>query len=79
MKKTLLIIIILLAGCKTPSLDERGRLEKIRIMVPALIDIEFDYYKDEENKGKNKYEKPESETVNGYPRLMPLREKEAKD
>ena len=77
MKKTLLIIIILLAGCKTPSLDERGRLEKIRIMVPALIDIEFDYYKDEENKGKSKHKKLESaaETVNGYPKLMPLRKK----
>jgi hypothetical protein len=77
MKKTLLLIIILLAGCKTPSLDERGRLEKIRIMVPALIDIEFDYYKDEENKGKNRPQKqePSPETVNGYPRLMPLRKK----
>ena len=77
MKKTLLIIIILLAGCKTPSLDEKGRLEKIRIMVPALIDIEFDYYKDEENKGKSKYKKPEPvpETVNGYPKLMPRSKK----
>lgn len=77
MKKTLLIIVILLTGCKTPSLDERGRLEKIRIMVPALIDIEFDYYKDEENKGKDKREKQEPlpETINGYPRLMPLRKK----
>ena len=46
-------------------------------MVPALIDIEFDYYKDEENKGKSKHKKLEStaETVNGYPKLMPLRKK----
>jgi hypothetical protein len=44
------ILILLLTGCK--SVDDNGRLEKIRIMVPALIDIEFDYYKDKENKGK---------------------------
>lgn len=77
MKKTLLIIIILFAGCKTPSLDEGGRLEKIRIMVPALIDIEFDYYKDEENKGKSrpKKQKPSPETINSYPKLMPLTKK----
>ena len=77
MKKTLLITIMLLAGCKTPSLDEGGRLEKIRIMVPALIDIEFDYYKDEENKGKSKHKRlePATKTVNGYPKLMPLRKK----
>jgi len=77
MKKTILVVIILLSGCKTPSLDEGGRLEKIRIMVPALIDIEFDYYKDEENKGKSKLKKQEPfpETINGYPRLMPLRKK----
>ena len=73
MKKTILIVIILLAGCKTPSLDERGRLEKVRIQIPALVDIEFEYYKDEENKGKSKYKKPKPvpETVNGYPKLMP--------
>ena len=69
--------MILLAGCKTPTLDERGRLEKVRIQIPAFIDIEFEYYKDEENKGKSKYNKLEStaETVNGYPKLMPLRKK----
>lgn len=44
------VLILLLTGCK--SVDDNGRLEKIRIMVPALIDIEFDYYKDKENKGK---------------------------
>ena len=44
--------------------DEQGRLEKIRIAVPAFFQIEMDYYKDEENKGKLK------DTVNGYPRLM---------
>ena len=77
MKKTILIVIILLSGCKTPSLDEGGRLEKIRIMVPALIDIEFDYYKDEENKGKNrpKKQEPYPESINGYPKLMPSTKK----
>ena len=69
--------MILLAGCKTPSLDERGRLEKVRIQIPAFIDIEFEYYKDEENKGKSKHKKLESttETVNGYPKLMPRSKK----
>ena len=65
--------MILLAGCKTPSLDERGRLEKVRIQIPAFIDIEFEYYKDKENIGKETKSMPE--TVNGYPKLMPLRKK----
>jgi|TARA_R110000751_G_scaffold294849_1_gene402942 hypothetical protein len=51
-------------------MDEKGRLEKIRIMVPAFIDIEMEYYKDEENKGKLESTSKKTDTVNGYPRLM---------
>ena len=41
MKKIVLVFIILLIGCR--SFDDKGRLEKIRLQVPALINIEFDY------------------------------------
>jgi hypothetical protein len=62
MKKLFLTTVLIFSGCK--SVDEQGRLEKVRIAVPAFFQIEMDYYKDEENKGKLK------DTVNGYPRLM---------
>ena len=66
------ILILLLMGCK--SVDDNGRLEKIRIMVPALIDIEFDYYKDKENKGKYiaNNSPTNSTSVIAWPQLMPM-------
>ena len=65
------VLILLLTGCK--SVDDKGRLEKIRIMVPALIDIEFDYYKDKENIGKGiaKNIQTNSTPNTGWPKLMP--------
>ena len=65
------ILIVLLTGCK--SVDDKGRLEKIRIMVPALIDIEFDYYKDKENIGKGiaKNTRTNSTPNIEWPKLMP--------
>jgi len=66
------ILILLLTGCK--SVDDNGRLEKIRIMVPALIDIEFDYYKDKENKGKGIVNNgsTNSTPIITWPKLMPM-------
>ncbi|SVC01086.1 uncharacterized protein METZ01_LOCUS253940 [marine metagenome] len=66
------ILILLLTGCK--SVDDNGRLEKIRIMVPALIDIEFDYYKDKENKGKEVVNNnlTNSAPITAWPKLMPM-------
>ena len=66
------ILIVLLIGCK--SVDDKGRLEKIRIMVPALIDIEFDYYKDKENIGKGiaKNTQTNSTPTIGWSKLMPM-------
>jgi hypothetical protein len=66
------IFILLLTGCR--SVDDNGRLEKIRIMVPALIDIEFDYYKDKENKenrvaGNSLTNFP---PIISWPKLMPM-------
>ena len=37
-------------GCM--SVDEKGRLEKIRFSVPAFFQVEMDYYKDRENIGR---------------------------
>jgi hypothetical protein len=64
------ILILLLTGCK--SVDDNGRLEKIRIMVPALIDIEFDYYKDKENKGKEVATSSYTSSTSAWPKLMPM-------
>ena len=50
MKKLLLTFTLIFSGCK--SVDDQGRLEKVRIAVPAFFQIEMDYYKDKENKGK---------------------------
>ena len=43
-------------------------------MVPALIDIEFDYYKDKENKGKGIVNNgPTNSTpIITWPKLMPM-------
>jgi hypothetical protein len=40
-------------------------LEKVRIQIPAFVDIEFEYYKDEENLGKSK-----PPPFGRYPKLM---------
>ena len=44
MKKLLLTFTLIFSGCK--SVDDQGRLEKVRIAVPAFFQIEMDYYKD---------------------------------
>jgi len=78
MKKITLIILILIAGCKTGGIDEKGRLEKVRIQIPAFIDIEFEYYKDKENLGKvPSRDSPADSSPNSseWPKLMPLRKK----
>jgi len=65
------ILILLLAGCR--SVDDNGRLEKIRVMIPAFVDIQFDYYKDKENKGKvvgNSL--TNSPSITSWPKLMPM-------
>ena len=67
MKKLLLTFTLIFSGCK--SVDDQGRLEKVRIAVPAFVQIEMDYYKDKENKGK---ESVNTNTVNGYPKLMDM-------
>jgi hypothetical protein len=67
MKKLLLTFTLIFSGCK--SVDDQGRLEKVRISVPAFFQIEMDYYKDKENKGKGSVS---TDTVNGYPKLMDM-------
>jgi hypothetical protein len=65
------ILILLLAGCR--SVDDNGRLEKIRVMIPAFVDIQFDYYRDKENKGKvvgNSL--TNSPSITSWPKLMPM-------
>ena len=43
-------------------------------MVPALIDIEFDYYKDKENKGKGLEGNSPTNLppIVSWPKLMPM-------
>jgi|TARA_B100000902_G_scaffold383910_1_gene423377 hypothetical protein len=54
MKKILFPCMIFISlgtkGCM--SVDEKGRLEKIRFSVPAFFQVEMDYYKDRENIGR---------------------------
>tara|TARA_B100000427_G_C15377215_1_gene537169 strand:+ start:363 stop:599 length:237 start_codon:yes stop_codon:yes gene_type:complete len=74
--KKLLLTFVLLISTSCLSVDERGRLEKVRIAVPALFQAELEYYKDKENKGKegvstNAVHSPYG-TVNGYPKLMEM-------
>jgi len=75
MKKIVFVLIVLLIGCR--SFDDKGRLEKIRLQVPALINIEFDYYKDKENlSGEAARNTPTgSPPIIKWPKLMPLRKK----
>jgi len=65
------IFILLLTGCR--SIDEKGRLEKIRVMIPAFMDIQFEYYKDKENKEKNSssYSSTTPPPITNWPKLMP--------
>jgi len=48
--KKMFLLTLLLTGCT--SVDDKGRLEKVRIAVPAFFQIEMDYYKDKENFNK---------------------------
>ena len=66
------ILILLLAGCR--SVDDNGRLEKIRVMIPAFVDIQFDYYKDKENKGKKAAGNSPTNfpPIVSWPKLMPM-------
>ena len=50
MKIIVVSCAIFLCGCL--SVDERGRLEKVRFSVPAFFQVEMDYYKDRENIGR---------------------------
>lgn len=77
MKKIILTILILVSGCKTGGIDEKGRLEKVRIQIPAFVDIEFEYFKDKENMGKvTTHNTPADSTpALKWPKLMPLRKK----
>ena len=44
----ILFCFFVLSGCK--SIEGDGRVEKIRVSIPAFLSIEMDYYKDQENK-----------------------------
>jgi len=47
--KILICLILFLAGCQTSQ--HHGRVEKMRVGIPALFSVEVDYYKDLENVG----------------------------
>jgi|TARA_R100000995_G_C3478350_1_gene122339 hypothetical protein len=74
--KKILIIILLLAGCK--NMDENGRLEKVRFSVPAFFHVEMEYYSDQENltSGSQRRQLPSHKIINGkkFPRLMEMGE-----
>ena len=65
------LVALLLTGCT--SVDDKGRLEKVRIAVPAFFQIEMDYYKDKENfpKGTIQTNTP-PKISNPYPKLMEM-------
>ena len=74
MKKILLLSVLLLSGCM--SIDERGRLEKVRFSVPAFFQVEMDYYKDRENLGRLVVNTNSSPKIgNPYPKLMEMTRK----
>ena len=66
--KKMFLVALLFTGCT--SVDDKGRLEKVRIAVPAFFQIEMDYYKDKENfpKGTIKTNTPGFHDV-GSPRI----------
>ncbi len=86
--KKISLIVLLLSGCISPtSVDEKGRLEKVRIAVPAFFQIEMDYYKDQENKNPQGMAKTTSFTpvpeeriqipgIGMMPKLMDMTKKE---
>ena len=74
MKKILLLSVLLLSGCM--SIDERGRLEKVRFSVPAFFQVEMDYYKDRENLGRGVVSTNTPPKIgNPYPKLMEMTQK----
>ena len=74
MKKILLLSVFLLSGCM--SIDERGRLEKVRFSVPAFFQVEMDYYKDRENLGRGVVNTNTPQKIgNTYPKLMEMKKK----
>lgn len=74
MKKILLLSVFLLSGCM--SIDERGRLEKVRFSVPAFFQVEMDYYKDRENLGRGVVNTNTLPKIgNPYPKLMEMTRK----
>ena len=71
MKKLLLTFTLIFSGCK--SVDDQGRLEKVRIAVPAFFQIEMDYYKDRENLGRPVVNTNAPPKIgNPYPKLMEM-------
>jgi len=65
------LLTLLLSGCISPtSVDEKGRLEKVRIAVPAFFQIEMDYYKDKENFPKETVKTNTPPKI--FPRLMEM-------
>ena len=72
--KKMFLLTLLLTGCT--SVDDKGRLEKVRIAVPAFFQIEMDYYKDKENfpKGITQTNTP-PRICNPYPKLMDMTRK----
>ena len=69
--KKMFLVALLFTGCT--SVDDKGRLEKVRIAVPAFFQIEMDYYKDKENfpKGTIKTNTP-PKIGNPCPKLMEM-------
>ena len=68
------LLTLLLSGCT--SVDEKGRLEKVRIAVPAFFQIEMDYYKDKENFPKETVKTNTPPKIgNPYPKLMEMTRK----
>ena len=74
--KKILLIVLLLTGCK--NMDENGRLEKVRFSVPAFFHVEMEYYADQENltSESQKRQLPSHKIINGikFPRLMEMGE-----
>jgi len=57
--KILICLILFLAGCQMTQ--HHGRVEKMRVGIPALFTVEVDYYKDLENVGPTGQMTPQEE------------------
>ena len=57
--KILICLILFLSGCK--ATQHHGRVEKMRVGIPALFSVEVDYYKDLENVGPTGQMTPQEE------------------